>query len=407
MFGRKLPFVAVTALLAPLLFTLAANGQSKIHHRFPAPLFSVDAKGLDPDLGRILDFALSPDGARVAVAFDAPGEISKRGTWIAEWNTSDKTLIARNHIGVAIPPASNFPSIWHEAMQFTPDGSKLLVQVGDSLLAFDSDSVKLLYSSALQIEPLGPALENGEFSMSADGSAVAVLLAQNYDPPRTGRICVFNVESGKEIAHWMLPFAIHSLSLSPDGEDLLVSRQDPPEGIDLFVLNAASGREEARFASGFVTAYSMGATAVAAFLDRDHFLVTPTPQLDAKQNYVGDSLKILDRRTAAVGRQLTGNRFGLMGESWVSSRDQAIATLNAWAPHWKQTVSEDPFGPAEFLFFQEDRQTPSCVVGPLPKGQTKQTGYVRFSGDLRLVGLFFDAHISIYPLSACTVPSTS
>ena len=59
---------------------------------------------------------------------------------------------------------------------------------------------------------------------------------------------------------------------------------------------------------------------------------------------------------------------------------------------------------AQLLFFHLNESSPFCVLGPLPEKsheRPRQSGFIRFSSDLGLVGLFENNRVSVYPISQC------
>jgi WD40 repeat protein len=374
----------------------------------PTEILSIDSKDLSGEYvgSGIADFAISPDNTKIAVGFELSEGNGKLGAWLGEWEIASRRLIAKAHLPNPVSGTLSFVALDHQTVQFTPDGSKIIFQADLNLYAFDSETLNLRFSASVPELMKNSASEehSRKFAISSDGTTLAIFYGQSLYPRRTCLVRLVGAKTGDELAHWPVPVQIQSLSLSPDGKQLLVSTLNPPDKTDLLMLDSLTGRIIKSFESGFGTQLMVGAELNALFVDADHFIASLSRTTDAKGNYLGRSLKIFDCTTGKVTSELASEKFGPSGELWVSSKDSAVATLNLWSPHWKRRFSESGPKSAQILFFHLNENHPFCALGPLPersKESARQSGFVRFSTDLGSFGLFMNKKIFVYATSDC------
>jgi len=373
---------------------------------FPVRLAAFDRKDLPGDFNskEIADFAISPDNRRIAVAFTGGGTDHMIEGWLSEWEIETKKLVAQVRLPNPISPGWSFIAIFHRTIQYTPDGTEIIVQAGRDLYAFYSDSLNLHHSASYADLAGGSASEKNDrrFAISSDGGTLAVLSGQSLYPQSFGVLHLYKISTGEELSHWQLPLQVTSISLSPSGDRVLVTAPGSPDATDILLLESLTGRVIKSFASGF--RHQLGAGLNAQFVDTDHFVVTPGGLTDEKGNYLGNALRVFDWQTGTVTGDLTYHQFGPTGEMEISSDTRKLAMLNLWRSPLKRRFTESGgSAKAQLLFFQLGESTPYCVLGPLPedKGTESNSGYLRFSPDLGLVGLFMNHAVSLYRVPEC------
>jgi len=381
--------------------------------QLPAELISIsgDDLGLHNAAG-IIDFAISPDDESIAVAFVAAEGKDNLGLWLAEWDIATKKMLAKTHLEKTIPSTEAFPAFRNKKMQYDPGGSLILVRLGNNLYAFESATLGLRYCISNAGPPSDITIGGFErpFAISRDESTLAMLSGQSEYPKNTlGSISLYDAKSGNELAHWPAPAHIATLSLSPDGRQVLVTVFDQTGPADILLLDSLSGHAIKTFVSGFSSGSGRGVSSVL-FVNADHFVASPGGETNSKGDYFGSSLKEFDSHTGNVTAELMYDKFGPSGSVWVSSKDSTVATLNLWRSHVKRRFNPGEKGPnsAQFLFFHPDGGNPFCVVGPLPKRaehSSATSGFIRFSPDLGLVGLFRSGSVTVHHIPSCKDPS--
>lgn len=405
--GRKRPIAH--RLLASFSVSLTLlGGTFAVLDRFPAGqivLSGDDAPGT-PNGGAISDFAISPDDAKVTVGFLVAEGDRGLGVWLGEWQIATKKLIANAHLPNPVSIVSFFGAHQFRTMQYSRDGSVIFVETGHVLYALDSSSFSILYSKSFTDAASSTSESIGlQYAISGDGSTLMVLSGQSLYPNKLGSVHLYETASGNELAHWSANNHISAFSLSSDGTQALVTFLDLPNPADLLLLDSFSGRTIKTFITGFGGGSAQG-TSEALFLGADRFVASPSGLIDAKGNYLGQALKVFDSRTGDVVTNLTYQKFGPTGQIWVSSDYSTIGMLNLWTSGFKRHFSagEGVRGNEQMLFFHLNAAVPFCVLGPLPEKSNespRQSGYIRFSPDLKELGLYMNKTVTLYPIGDC------
>jgi hypothetical protein len=380
--------------------------------RFPRPIATFSGDELEQGRGGvILDFAISPDNSTVAVAFDVVEGPGKVGLWLGEWGIKTKKPIARVRLDESDPGRLALMGLDHETIRYTRDGSTIAFEAGHRFYALEAADLKLRF--AISTRGAEGGSNTGEiepwFEISSNGNALAVHSGESlYPVSRAGMVSLYDLGSGRELSHWPAPAHFSSFAISPDGSQLLAAVFESTDPGDIQLLDSASGHMIRSFTSGFERLSSGDRDSEVVFLDGDHFVASPGPGIDGKGDYSGDSLKVFDSRTGNIAAELTYDKLGPSGEVWVSDRDSTVATLNLWMSHFERRFDFSEGGPkrAQFLFFHAHGGDPFCVVGPLPEANNgpRQSGFIRFSPDLGLVGLFVNGELAIYSMPECEEP---
>jgi hypothetical protein len=383
-----------------------------VAERLSTPMVSIGGDDLRLERGgRIIDFAISPDNDKVAVAFVESQGGDKLRVWLGEWEVATKKLIAKTHLGKPISPGIASVGLIHRMMQYDPEGSEIILQAGNDLCAFESSNLALRYtvSNPSTDGDLTTGVFERLFALSTDGTSLAVLSGQSeYPNNKIGSVGIYDAKSGRELSRWSAPAHIATLSPSPDGNRVLVTVFDQPDSTDILLLDSKTGGIIKRYVSGFGQAHGRAASR-ALFVDADHFVVSPGGWIGAKGNYPGESLKVFDSRTGDVTAELRYDKFGPSDDIWVSSRDSTVAMLNVWMSGLKRRFNFNESGPkdGQLLFFHPMSGGPFCIVGPFPEKSDqhpRQSGFIRPSPDFGLVGLFVNSRVALYSMPECKEP---
>jgi len=404
---RRQLIVGFLSLLAlcPLL-----RGSDESHtSRFPDHAsISISAADLQGDHSwvRLIDFAISPDDTRMVFEFVAGDAGDTAAIWVAQYEIATKKVIGQIKLSDTKAPDFGFEANYHLMIQYIPDGSGIIVQSPEGVYHVDSVGQGLLRALSYPLPPdfstSGPA--DRLFSISANAGRLAVLVGQAFDPPKLGSIYVYATDTEQEVSHWRSVWRIQSLAVSPDGKELLETVSDSSDTGDILLLDSQTGKVLRAFRSGFGAEQS--ARIKSVFIDSDHFVVVPDGSIDAKGHYLGTALKIFDVRSGEFTRELTYAKWGPGGEVWVSSKDSTIATIDLWMSrvHRQFNLSESGPRKANIIFFHADRPAAPCVFGPVPESREHpiQSGFIRFSPDLQLIGIFENGRATVYTTASCT-----
>lgn len=403
--NRLIALLTVASSLVSLPSLQAKANQQPRVERFPSAIGSIAIRDLPGNFNGvdIADFAFSPDENKISVEFQVGEDDHHIGTWIAQWTLGNNRLIAKEHLPNTGPLLRRSTATYHPTMQYTPDGSTIIVAADPDLYALDSETLKMRYhitnfegsSSSASEGLLGELI-----AVSADGSTLAWLVGQSANPDRLGSISLYKLKSGAKLSRWSLPAHVQSLSLSADGTKLLLAIFNPHDATDILILDAKTGRPIESVQSGFETQLVAGSRLNALFLDENHFVVSPGGETDASGRYLGTALRVFDARTGKITGELTYNKFGPSGELWTSSNGRIVATLDLWASKWRRRFTEGDAKSARLAFFHLDDAHQICRLGPIPE-RGKESAFMRFSADLSAVGIFMDREITFYRTSQC------
>ena len=389
-----------------LIYTLQTVAQTKLSYhaeRLPHEFLSLDVHDFpaESNAAEIADFTISPDHSRIAVAF-VTVENGRTGTGLAQWEVNNKKLLGWHTLPTEI---AIFVSIDHNTIQYTPDGSQIIFQSASDLYSLDAVTLKTLYSIHIP-ENTKSASERGHrrFVLSRDGTVLALFSEQSLFPERLGALRLYATRTGTKLAEWPLSVSIQSLSLSPNGKNLLVGLLNPRDETDLLLLDAQTGKTIRHFESGYGLHKSLGALLPIQFLNEDHFIVVPSLAINASSHDRVQSIKVFDIHTGKAVRELTYDKLAAVTDVWTSDVRDTVTVLNLWESYWRRHFTEGGIpSVATLLFFKDSDASPYCVLGPLDRKRVKpiQTGFIRFSPDLSIVGLYESRKIDLFKTGQC------
>jgi hypothetical protein len=355
---------------------------------------------------KVRDFAFSPDDKKMAVEVVAANADSAITMSVVEWDFASNRSTSQVQLPNAVPADSGFAAAFHRTIEYTPDGSAVFVESEGHVyrLNLTRDGLQQPITYPLPADSSASERVGRLFSVAADGDRVAVLAGQSSDSPDPGVVHIFRASSGEELAQWRLLTRVRSFALSATGKEVLVSVADPTNSNDIMLVDALSGEVVRRFQSGLPTGPGVAVTAM--FMDHQHFVVVPDGSSDRKGRYLADVLKVFDSASGTITRELTFDKWGPAGEAWVSRSGSMIAALDLWMSPGHRRFNFGETGPsqAKIAFFRLDQPTRVCILGPLPESheRPRQSGFLRFSTDLELAGLFGSGRVAVYSTSACT-----
>ncbi|MBZ5707526.1 MAG: hypothetical protein LAN63_19455 [Acidobacteriia bacterium] len=301
------PNRGLAALALLLTISISLKGEKSTTQPFPSQLTTIQGRDLPGDYAEveIVDFAFSPDNAKITVGFEVREGEKDLGAWLAEWELGTRKLIAKMRVASHVSPGLRSIALNHDTIRYTADGSEVICQIGRGLYVLDASTLTLRYSLSIPDLAGGSAseVEDRTFAISADARRLVLFFGQSLYPYKIGFIGLYEIRTGEELAHWSLSAQIQSLSLSPDGKQLLATVLNPKDTTDILLLDSTTGRLIKSFESGFGT--HQGAQLNAVFIDADHFVVVPDASIDAKGGYLGNELKIFDFHTGKVTGELT------------------------------------------------------------------------------------------------------
>jgi hypothetical protein len=366
-------------------------------------IFSGGGDSLNGDKNTaITDFTISPDGSKVAVGFKSRDSQKQLILWLGEWDLVTGKLVAKIRLDKPIPTTSwvGFASFFHSTMRYSPDGSKIIVRAANDIYGFkSSDLARVYWISPGTENSANPGPLSQDFSISADGKFVAVLVGESELPSKLGTVYIYDANRGKEMAHWPAPAQILNLCLSQDGSNVLLTVAHYPS--DILILDSGSGRVVKSFISGFGHGAERGAEN-AFFLNEHHIIAGPGPWTNP--NGSSSAAKVFDSATGGVTAELMFGKSGWPQDMWLSNTNSTIAVLKTTkAKHLSFAENGGPTN-AQIVFFHSNETYAFCALGPLREKRDKPhtSGFVRLSPDLKVIGLFIDNNISLYSTSECT-----
>jgi hypothetical protein len=142
---------ATIVTLLVISFCQAPAASASPERRMPFPNRPVFSVGIEDKDTQITDFSISPDGSKVVVGFETSDAEKRLKVRAQEWDLNTGKLIAKAPVGETIPAAAvGFASLFHKTIQYSPDGSKVIVRLGDNIYGLRSSNLSVLYSIVAQ-----------------------------------------------------------------------------------------------------------------------------------------------------------------------------------------------------------------------------------------------------------------
>lgn len=280
------------------------------------------------------DFDLSPDGRFIALLYrttDLSAKLPDREFtfWMGVWEIDSGKLVKEISIAGPAKYLELFPNPQYTTqMSFSQGGECLVVFVGSKLkvLRFPELDTALTVNAKS-----GYAMRN--FTLSQDGRVLAVASsAAVAGAPLT--IGVYDMQQ-LESSSWDLQLAPNSLSLSPDGKQILFSAfpmMQGPHDADVLLLDTSSGKLLRSFNVDYPGGHAWGAGWVR-FLGADRFITSPGGSVNTANDLKRGTLKIWSVATGKLIQELRYGPYGVHGEFAAFATSPVVAAI---------TNSEDP-----------------------------------------------------------------
>lgn len=337
---------------------------------------------------------ISPDNAKVAVVFEVPESRSSTGIWVGVWDLATKQLTRSGRIDhFAYPSDPQF----NRSIRFATGGRVLIAQTGPKVLGLDSETLAPLFS----VGPTAiiPRPDYGEvirsFDVAANGSKLAVLTAGIYEHDELGqlRIQVIDLPSGHGLAEWAVQGRSRHISLSPDGNKLVIDGIGAARAFSL--MDSISGKLLRTFQSG----WPMG-SGIAIFLDSERIAAIPAVGTDDDGKFFGNGVKLFSADTGNLVEEIRCSKFGSTATLAAATRRPILATINAYQTP-KEVRSDLTFrrSKPELVIFRPRDATCHSFLKPVPHGQFRSIldqYSLRLSPDGSLVSIFEDQTAKIY-----------
>jgi hypothetical protein len=385
------------------------------------PLWSVGGSDL-PGRYRgamIRAFDISPDGATLAAIFftsegQRPDGTRMAAVQIAEWEVKDQKLVKLQQVDgpAAVMNFSPNPQYTFN-LQFTPDGQKLVAQIGRSIKVLDAVTLSVLYSieppEALPRPSEGVAIRR--FAVSGDSKQLAVLSSPAASPCESTRARLFSLDTGEETAEWALPEGAcpYSMSLSADGSQTLLSRFliYPAATADVDLVDSRTGKLLRSFDVGFGTGDSPFAVAGAHFIGHDQFIAQIVVNMTAPAEVMKSTLAICDIDTGALRHQMAYSVYGVRGTIALAARASVVAVLG-YGPVYPERPLRDDNTPGfeRLLLFHTNEREPFYISDD--RASTRTTTYynvspdavpLRISSDGRIIAVTEHDSIKLYEIA--------
>ncbi len=250
-------------------------------------------------------FDISPDGRIFAAEFEALQEGQTEALWVGEWDIGTGKLIHERSVeGPAVVGRLFGPVPYAQYLfdvQFTPDGQRLVVPVGQTVEVLDAETLEPLYSTSMkegiahsEVEVIRQVL------ISRDNTSLVVLSSTATFPWKWVEGRIFSLESGKNLASWNLPVNDAALfSLSPNGSELLMSRPFlRAQDANMVLLDSHSGKLIRAIHSDFYS--TTGPECSAKFLDADRIVAACVHSTGGSQY----ALRVINVRTDQIEQEV-------------------------------------------------------------------------------------------------------
>ncbi len=175
-----------------------------------------------------------------------PMAYSPDGKWVAAYTVNDELQVWDAHTRQKAwrlsirPPFANFAGA-SAYFHFTPDGSRLLLGGGSTLIAFDAATGKEVYK--LSITKTGSWNGNRQdVACSPDGNYLAA-----FSGPRT--LTIWDPGTGKELRSFQVfrDKSQSTLRFSPDSKRIAMTGDRLKPGREIIVFDLGNGRQPSRF----------------------------------------------------------------------------------------------------------------------------------------------------------------
>lgn len=296
----------------------------------PELLFTIQARDFPETFSAVFlrSYDISPNGKRIAVVFET-WEGKGGGVWLGFWDIESSRLIS--HIRLEGPDKNILVSAQETVdVRFSPDGSMVLVLTGSQLLSVNASSLDVIYSikpKTTHREGVKPTFIRA-FSNASDDSRIAVLDVYHKVHSRSSIVRIFNTDSGSLSREWTFKGTLTDISLSPDGQNvLLVARsvtpgEEVPPGVkNVLLVDADTGKRLAGLHTGYLAKD-------AEFLTGGRSVITVSANVGEWVHFPTDTVKIWDIDSGELIKELTYRKDGIRGSIAVGSKTTLIAACS-------------------------------------------------------------------------------
>lgn len=351
-------------------------------------------------------FDLSNDGQRLAVAFRRAEGPAQFSLWVGEWEIEKKKLIAKQEIQSAIDTRQLLPNAQYRLdLQFVPNSDEVVVQAGTRLAVLSASSLAPLRAIA------APAtLAIRRFTTSADGAWLAVLSTTPTYSCAFANVTLYDIRRWAKVAEWTQNgICAKSLSLSPNGDRILLSRIDSslPTNADVLLVNSRTGE----ILSTVDAAYGGHGPGYGAndarFMDEDRLVTLPNISLLSGFPLKLHTIKVWDARTGRLLNELHYSDFGVVGFSLAVARNAHVVAAVTNQADPKLVHRDDPanIGHPRLLLFHVQDTEPYYVSPPLrPSLATHSpeigTSPLRISANASEIAMFEGRAVEVFQVSS-------
>jgi len=263
--------------------------------------------------------------------------------------------------------------------------------MGPRVQVVDADTLETLYSISRAEVPYEPqeSFLIRHFDISSDDRRLAVLTTgTELGSPKKTAVGIFDFASGRQLSLWTSNRLANTISLSPDGNQILMMGSIVRGG-DVGIFNSADGAAMQAFETGFL---EWGSRPNPKFIDQDHFIVEPGGGTDSHGHHSGDAIVLFDIPAHRSSKLVTPDRFGPLGVIALSSNAPVLAMITSWHSRW-QVMSDNKRAKAlaELRVLRYDTGHEEKMFHPLSQGQPMSTVdqySLRLSTNAKYVALF-------------------
>jgi len=315
-------------------------------------------------------FDLSPDGKTLAVEFGTREPDKRITDWVALWDVESQRLVATKEVEHDEPkqtlsfsfsrdaPKTKLPFpvpiFWQSKnIRFSPDGRRLLVLTGPSLVALSFPELKVLYTVEDRVteENVFTQMFIEGFAMAANRLAILEQISHNSDQCCALKVILTDLDAGKVLGQWSRPGDMsQSIALSPDGKLLALTINpgwDGPKKIaagknNIFIVKPETGETVRAINSGY-------AAGNAQFIGGGSRLVTVATN---NMMETWDAVQVWDVDSGKLEQKFGYAKYGLRGGVATSSDGKLLAMAAFWLiPTDVKLDRNNPRGGARLLLW--------------------------------------------------------
>lgn len=415
-------FLIFLALVVSFLLTAESHGAMRKERDLGKPVIEIAGSNLPGTFSgvKLMGLDISPDENFISVEFrtveNPANPVIAKGInlsrilkiWVGTWNIRSKELTRYKCIAGPLSPDDWTNAQYTHELRYSHDGRRLVVQMGPRVQVMDADTLETLYSISRAEVPYEPqqSVLIRHFDISSDDRRIAVLTTDyGSGLNKKSAVAIFDFASGRQLHLWTSNRIANTISLSPDGSQILMMGSIVTGG-DVGIFNSANGKALDAFETGF---REWGSRPNAKIIDQDHFVVVPGGGTDSRGHHSGDAILLFDISAHRVSKTISPKRFGPQGVIALSSNIPLLATISSWHSQWQLlTDYKHAKAPAELRIFRYDTGREEAVFHSLSDGQPMSTVdqySLRLSTNARYVALFEGEIAKVFEIAPSPGPS--